>query len=78
MNLLRGKPSSLLRGPLAELLCMVGGDYTPTLQERELVPSVCFTLRRSGKDTKETGSDECVRTCVGKGGNEEGLEAVKE
>ena len=30
-NLLRGKPNSLSRGPVAGLLCVVEEDYTPTL-----------------------------------------------
>ena len=32
-NLLRGKHNSLPRGPVAELLCVVGEDYTPSLQD---------------------------------------------
>ena len=32
-NLQSGKPNSFSRGAVAALLCLVGEDYTPTLQD---------------------------------------------
>ena len=41
-NLQRFKPNSLSRGPVAGLLCLVGEDYNPTLQDLTLGPVCVF------------------------------------
>ena len=44
-NMLRGKPNSFSRGPVAGLLCVVGKDYNPHPPGLDLVPSVRHTLQ---------------------------------